>query len=181
MLQNEPFRHVKMPSLWPWQQQIVIIIIITHRITPVTVSIIIVGQMALQVQNTLNLLRASRINPNILAYEAFNGPYNCDCYPLAPPGYKAIIYEAPAVLGSWALQGTAAWYLVPSKDHCQCNLYYVPKTGAYPNSGLAELFPQHCQVQNLSNTAHLKALTKEFDRATTLLLKHTRGTHSFTS
>ncbi len=32
-------------------------------------------ELAPQVQNTLNLLWASRINPNILAYEAFNGLY----------------------------------------------------------------------------------------------------------
>jgi hypothetical protein len=56
-----------------------------------------------QVQNTLNLLQVSRINPNVSAYEALNGPYNWDRYLLAPPGCKAVIYEAPAVHGSWAL------------------------------------------------------------------------------
>ena len=50
-------------------------------------------RLAPQVQDTLNLLRTSRINPNILAYEALNGPYNWDRYPLAPPGCKAIIYK----------------------------------------------------------------------------------------
>jgi hypothetical protein len=75
------------------------------------------------VQDTLNLQRASRINPNILAYEAHNGPYNWDRYPLAPPGCKAVIYEAPAVHGSWASHGTDAWYLGPSADHYRCNLY----------------------------------------------------------
>ncbi len=54
-------------------------------------------KLAPQVQNTLNLLRASRINLNILAYEALNGPYNWDRYPLVPPTCKAIIYEALAV------------------------------------------------------------------------------------
>ncbi len=33
-------------------------------------------KLAPQVQNTLNLLQRARINPNILAYEALNGPYN---------------------------------------------------------------------------------------------------------
>jgi hypothetical protein len=59
-------------------------------------------KLAPQVQDTLNLLRASRINPDISAYEALNGPYNWDWYPLAPPGCKAVIYEAPAVRGLWA-------------------------------------------------------------------------------
>ena len=74
-------------------------------------------KLAPQVQNTLNLLRASRLNPNISAYEALNGPYNWDRYPLVPPGCKAVIYEAPAVCGLWALQGTYAWLLGPSEDH----------------------------------------------------------------
>jgi hypothetical protein len=39
-------------------------------------------KLAPQVQNALNLLQASRINPKILAYEALNGPYTWDCYPL---------------------------------------------------------------------------------------------------
>ncbi len=54
-------------------------------------------KLAPQVQNMLNLLQKSRTNPNILAYKALNGPYNWDRYPLAPPGCKAIIYEALAV------------------------------------------------------------------------------------
>jgi hypothetical protein len=123
-------------------------------------------KLAPQVQDTLNLLRASRINPSISAYEALNGPYNWDRYPLAPPGCKAVIYEAPAVRGSWASRGTDAWYLGPSMDHYRCNLYFVPETRAYRISGSAELFPQHCQVPNLSPTAHLKALTEELQNET---------------
>ena len=132
-------------------------------------------RLAPQVQDTLNLICASRINPNILAYEALNGPYNWGRYPLAPPGCKAIIYEAPAVWGSWALRGTDAWYLGPLADHYQCNIYYVPETHAYKISGSAELFPQHCQVPNLSNNAHLKALTKELEMTTGIAVKTHKG------
>jgi hypothetical protein len=39
-----------------------------------------------KVQDTLNLLRASQVNPTIPAYEALNGPYNWNWYPLVPPG-----------------------------------------------------------------------------------------------
>jgi hypothetical protein len=74
-------------------------------------------RLAPQVQDTLNLIRASRINPNILAYKALKVPYNWDRYPLAPPICKAIIYKAPAVRGPWASRGTDAWYLGPSTDH----------------------------------------------------------------
>jgi hypothetical protein len=104
-----------------------------------------------------------------------NGPYDWDRYPLVPPGCKAIIYKAPAVRGTWASRGTNAWLLGPSKDHYQCNLFYVPKTWAYCILGSAELFPQHCQVPNLSPIEHLKALTAELAGETTKESKTTKG------
>ncbi len=46
-----------------------------------------------QVQDTLKMMRASRIDPTISAYEALNGPYDWNRYPLAPLGCKAVVYE----------------------------------------------------------------------------------------
>jgi len=127
------------------------------------------------VQDTLNLLRSLRTNPEISAYEVLNDPYDWNRYPLAPPGCKAIIYEAPAVHGSWASRGTDAWYLGPSKDHYQCNLFYVPETRAYRISGSAQLFLQHCQVPNLGQDEHLKAFTEELTTETTNAAGTTKG------
>jgi len=132
-------------------------------------------KLAPLVQDTLNLLRTSMTNPDISAYEALNGPYDWNRYPLAPPGCKAIIYEAPAVRGSWASRGTDVWYLGPSKDQYQCNLCYVPKTRAYRISGSVQLFPQHCQVPNLSRDEHLKALTEELTTKKTVAAGTTKG------
>ncbi len=69
-------------------------------------------KLAPRVQDTLNLLRTSRINPNVSAYEALNGPYNWDCYPLTPPKCKEVIYKAPAVHGSWASRGIDACHAI---------------------------------------------------------------------
>jgi hypothetical protein len=114
-----------------------------------------------QVETTLNLMRASRINPNISAYEAIWGPYDWNRFPLAPPGCNAVIYESPAARGSWGSRGTDAWYLGPSRDHYRCNHYFVPETRAYRISGSAELFPQHCQVPFLSTCDHMQELTNK--------------------
>jgi hypothetical protein len=114
-----------------------------------------------QVENTLNLMRASRINPNISAYEALRGPNDWNRFPLAPPGCKAIIYKFLDAQGSWGCRGTDEWYLGPLIDHYQCNHYFVLKTQAYRISGSAELFPQHCQVPFLSTKDHLQELTSE--------------------
>ena len=126
-------------------------------------------------QATLNLLRTSRKNPELLAYEALNGPYDWNRYPLGPTGCKPIIYKASTVRGSWASHSTNAWYLGPSKDHYRCNLFYVPKLRAYQVSGSAELFLQHCQVPNLSQDKHLKALTEELQTKTTVAVGTTKG------
>ncbi len=114
-----------------------------------------------QVENTLNSMRASRINPNISAYEALRDPYDWNRFPLAPPRCKALIYESPNARGSWRSHGTDAWYLGPSIDHYQCNNYFVPETQAYRISGSAELFPQYCQVPFLSTKDHLQELTSK--------------------
>ena len=63
----------------------------------------------------------------------------------------------------------------PLADHYQCNIYYVPETRAYRISGSAELFPQHCQVPNLSKHAHLKALTEELKTSTGIVAKTHKG------
>jgi hypothetical protein len=116
-----------------------------------------------QVQDTLHMMRLSRINPAILAYEALNGPYNWNSSPLAPLGCKAIVYEDGDTQGLWASRGVDAWYLGPSQDHYRCDLYYVPETRAYRISGSAELFPQHCQLPDMTPNQNLQELTNELN------------------
>jgi hypothetical protein len=116
-----------------------------------------------QVQDTLNMMRTLRINPAILAHEALNGPYNWNRYPLAPLGYKAIVYDDGDTQGLWALRGVDAWYLGPSQDHYRCDLYYIPETRAYRISGSAELFPQHYQLPDMMPQQHLQELTNELN------------------
>ena len=58
-----------------------------------------------QVINTLNMMRASQINPSKLAYKVFYRPYDWNRYPLALLGCKAVVYKDGDTQGSWALQG----------------------------------------------------------------------------
>ncbi|MEY3152065.1 MAG: hypothetical protein RLZZ333_662, partial [Bacteroidota bacterium] len=66
-----------------------------------------------QVTTTLNMLRPSRKDPCMSAYEAIYGPYDWNRYPLAPLGCKAVIYENGDTRGSWASRGVNGWYLGP--------------------------------------------------------------------
>jgi hypothetical protein len=89
---------------------------------------------------------------------------------LAPLGCKATIYEDGDTCGSWALRGVNAWYLGPSKDNYQCDLYNIIETQAYHISGSTELFPQHCQLPDMTLHKHLRALTEELVEATAVAL-----------
>jgi hypothetical protein len=125
-------------------------------------------KLAPQVQDTLTLLRASRINPAISAYKILNGPYDWNRYPLAPCGCKAVVYKDGDTRGSWASRGMGGWYLGPSQDHYKCDLYYIPEMRVYWIFGSTELFPQHCQVPNLTAHQHLWALTNKLAENTTM-------------
>jgi hypothetical protein len=103
-----------------------------------------------QVEDTLNLLRASRVDPTKSAYEVLNGPYDWNQYPLAPLECKAVVYQDGDTRGSWASHGVDAFYLSSTKDHYRCDNYYDPETRAYRISGSTELFPQHCQLPSLT-------------------------------
>ncbi len=85
-------------------------------------------KIAPQVQDTLNLIQASWINPAISAYKALNGPYDWNRYPLAPLGCKVVVFIDGNTIESWASQGVDEYYLGPSMDHYRCDLYYIPET-----------------------------------------------------
>jgi hypothetical protein len=88
---------------------------------------------------------------------------------------KAVVYKDGDTRGSWASRGIDGWYLGPSKDHCRCALYYIPETRAYHISGLTELFPQHCQLPNLTPDQHSRALTEELAEETATVNNTPRG------
>ncbi len=54
-------------------------------------------------------------------------------------------------------------------------MYYIPEMLAYRISGSVELFPQHCQVPDLSPNEHLRALTEELAITTSSVSKTTTG------
>jgi hypothetical protein len=46
-------------------------------------------------------------------------------------------------------------------DHYRCDLYYIPETRGYRVSGSTELFPQHCQLPDVTPHQHFRALVDE--------------------
>ncbi len=98
-------------------------------------------------------------------------------YPLAPLGYKAVIYEDGDTRGSWASRGVDGWYLGPSMDHYRCDMYYIPETCGYHILGSIKLFPQHCQLPDMSLRLHMWALMDELTDGVNTENETTKGKH----
>ena len=94
-----------------------------------------------QTNITLNLLRASRVNPKLSAYAFINGEYNYRATPMAPPGTKVLVYKHPTIRASWDLNGEPGWYIGPALDHYRCVQCYIPRTKSIVISDTVEFFP----------------------------------------
>ena len=95
---------------------------------------------------TLNLLRASRLHPTISAYHHVYGAFDYNRTPLAPPGCKVVIYDAPSNRRTWDSKGTDAWYLGPATEHYRCHRCYVPTSRSERVAKTVEFFPHQCAV-----------------------------------
>jgi hypothetical protein len=69
---------------------------------------------------TLNLLRASRLHPQLSAAAHLNGAFDFNRSPMAPLGTRVILHEKPAQRRSWATHGVDGWYVGHAPDHYRC-------------------------------------------------------------
>ena len=79
---------------------------------------------------TLNLLRASRINPQLSAYAQIHGQFCFHKTPMGIPGCKVIIHEKPHNRGTWSPHGTEGFYVGPTLEHYWCFQVWCTATKA---------------------------------------------------
>ena len=118
-----------------------------------------------QAELTLNLLRASRLNPKLSAYAQLEGTFDFTCTPLAPPGTPVIIHEKPTTRQTWALHGTDSWYLGPALHHCQCYRVWVPRTHAECIVDTISFFPKAVPLPELTHKDAAIQATRELTHA----------------
>ena len=104
-----------------------------------------------QAELTLNMLRMSRINPNLLAHEQLHGIHDFNATPLAPPGTKCITHDKSSQRGTWAPHGQHGWYVGAAPKHYRCYQIYIPKTQGTQICDTAEFFPTHCKMPKVSS------------------------------
>ena len=95
-----------------------------------------------QAELTLNLMRGSRINPKLSAYEQIYGRYDHNKVPLAPPGIKVLAHIKPDQRLTWAPHAVEGWYVGPAFDHYRCYTIWVIPTRQTRTVNQLEWFPQ---------------------------------------
>jgi hypothetical protein len=91
---------------------------------------------------TLNILRTSRINPNLPAATHLFGQYDFNRAPMAPPGTRTIAHETPGRRRTWAPHGQDGWYIGSTLEHYRCYTVYITKTRSNRTVETVE-FPPH--------------------------------------
>ena len=119
-----------------------------------------------QAELTLNMLRMSRINPNLSAHEQLHGIHDFNATPLAPLGTKCIAHEKSSQCGTWAPHGQHGSYVGAAPKHYRCYEIYIPKTQGTQICDTVEFFPTHCKMPNVS--AHDAAIYAANDLITAL-------------
>ena len=100
-----------------------------------------------QAQDTLNMLRTSRVHPKLSAYHVLDGPHDSNRVPFAPPGTHVKILNPPETRTSWSLRAMDAWYLSPAYDHYRAWIFHIPSTGGSRVLGQAVFYPAHCNTR----------------------------------
>ena len=55
--------------------------------------------------------------PTIMSFASLEGKFHCSLTPLALPGTKSLIYEAPTRQPLWTLHVNNRWYIGPELEH----------------------------------------------------------------
>jgi hypothetical protein len=101
---------------------------------------------------TLNLLRRSRINPQLSAQAHMHGAFDFNRTPLAPPGTKVLIHEKPDIRGTWAPHAIEGWYLGPATRHYRCYRVWAWSTNAERIADTLAWFPTTTIMPRHSST-----------------------------
>jgi hypothetical protein len=103
-----------------------------------------------QAELTLNLLRASRLNPKLSAYAHLEGNFDFNRTPLAPPGTKVVAHDKHHNK-TWALHGLSGWYLGPAINHYRCYTTWITDTRGIRVSDTVDFFPAHVPTPQTSS------------------------------
>lgn len=101
---------------------------------------------------SLNLMRASRVNPLLSAYVQVYGPFTFNKTPIAPPGIKVLVHEKPAVRKTWALHAVEGWYIGPALDSYCFYCVWIWETAKERTTATLAWFPKYVTMPTATST-----------------------------
>ena len=120
---------------------------------------------------SLNLLRASRINPSLSAYEQLHGRFDYNRTPLAPPGVRVTAFVHPEQRASWDPHALDGWYVGPAMNSYRCHTIYIKETGKTRICETVKWFPDKIRMPIASPDDLLRASLNDL----AAVLKSTTG------
>jgi hypothetical protein len=118
-----------------------------------------------QAEITLNLLRTSRLHPQLSAAAHYHGLVDYNKTAFAPPECKIIAHEKPGKRHTWAPHGQHGYSLGPAMHHYRCQNVYISTTASDRIVDTLELFPHNYQIPQLSSTDRLLMASKDMTDA----------------
>jgi hypothetical protein len=129
-----------------------------------------------QAEITLDLLRTSRLHPQLSAAAHFHGLMDYNKTAFALPGCKSIAHEKPVKRRTWAPHGQHEYYLGPAMHHYQGQNVYISARASERIMDTLEFPPHTYQMSQLSSTdRYIMAATDMTD-----VLKHPHPKVPFT-
>jgi hypothetical protein len=118
-----------------------------------------------QAEITLNLLRTSRLHPQLSAAAHYHGLVDYNKTAFAPPGCKIIAHEKPGKRRTWDPHGQHGYSLGPVVHHYRCQNVNISATASERIVVTLEFFPHNYQMPQLSSTDRLLMAAKDMTDA----------------
>ena len=114
-----------------------------------------------QAEITLNLLRTSRVNPNLSAWSYIEGPYDFNAWPIAPPGSKVVVHKKKEQRASFEYKGKEGWYVGPTREHYRCIKCYIPQSHSEIIADTVEFVPEKIPFPTVTTDFLLQQTTTD--------------------
>jgi hypothetical protein len=122
-------------------------------------------QLLPQAEITLNLLRTSRLHPQLSAASHFHGLVDYNKTAFSPAGCKVSAHKKPGKRRTWAPHGQHGYSLGPAMHHYWCQNVYISSTASERIVDTLEFPPQNYQMPQLSSTYRLLMAAKDMTDA----------------
>jgi hypothetical protein len=118
-----------------------------------------------QAEIPLNLLRTSRLHPQLSAAVHYHGLVDYNKTAFAPPGCKIIAHEKSDKRRTWDPHGQNGYSLGPAMHHYLCQNVYISTTASERIVDTLKFFPHNYQMPQLSFTDRLLMAAKDMTDA----------------